>query len=55
MFYLLFRFASQAKDVKTKPQKNEVISNSSLLIHYAKPLTKLQIELEVCITTYNFI
>ncbi|XP_017763285.1 PREDICTED: kinesin-like protein KIN-7I [Eufriesea mexicana] len=44
--YCTLSFASQAKDVKTKPQKNEVISDSSLLIRYAKQLTKLQIELE---------
>lgn len=47
--FLIFRFATQAKNIKTKPQKNEITSNASLLIRYTKQLKKLQTELEVCI------
>ncbi|KOC68904.1 Centromere-associated protein E [Habropoda laboriosa] len=38
--------ASQAKTITTKPQKSGVMSDSPLLIRYAKQLTKLQTELE---------
>lgn len=43
------RFATQAKNVKNKPQRNEVVSDASLLIRYAKQLIKLQKELQVYI------
>ncbi|XP_043249768.1 kinesin-like protein KIN-7O isoform X2 [Colletes gigas] len=39
-------FASRAKNVKNKPQKNEVVSDASLLMRYAKQLIKLETELQ---------
>ncbi|XP_031826684.2 uncharacterized protein LOC116424434 isoform X1 [Nomia melanderi] len=39
-------FASQAKNMKTTPKKNEVTSDISLLTRYSKQLTKLQRELQ---------
>ncbi|CAK9831911.1 Centromere-associated protein E [Anthophora retusa] len=44
--YYTLLCASQAKTIKIKPEKNEVMSDSPLLIRYAKQLTKLQTELE---------
>ncbi|XP_061942388.1 kinesin-related protein 4 isoform X2 [Apis cerana] len=44
--YCTLSFATQAKNIKTKPQKNEITSNASLLIRYTKQLKKLQTELE---------
>ncbi|XP_014470851.1 PREDICTED: centromere-associated protein E [Dinoponera quadriceps] len=39
-------FASRARDIKNKPQLNEVMSDSVLLKRYAKQINKLQTELE---------
>lgn len=49
ILFLIFRFASHTKKIKTKPQKNEVMFDASLL-HYAK-----QVKLEVCTINCNFI
>lgn len=50
-----FRFASQAKTVKNKPQKNGDVSHALLLTRYTKQLINLQGELQVCIVNRNLI
>jgi hypothetical protein len=44
---LSFRFASRARNIKNKPQLNEVMSDGVLLKRYAKQIDKLNAELEV--------
>ncbi|XP_076754104.1 uncharacterized protein LOC143425292 [Xylocopa sonorina] len=46
--YNTLMFASQSKSIKTWPQRNEVMTDASLLIRYSKLLTKLETELRVC-------
>ncbi|CAL7952356.1 unnamed protein product [Xylocopa violacea] len=44
--YCTLMFASESKSIKTWPQRNEVMTDASLLIRYSKLLTKLETELE---------
>jgi len=52
---LLFRFASRARNIKNKPQLNEVMSDGVLLKRYAKQIDKLNAELEVNYVIKNFL
>lgn len=49
IFYLISmnRFASRARNIKNKPELNEVMSDGVLLKRYAKQIDKLHTELEV--------
>lgn len=47
------RFASRARNIKNKPELNEVMSDGVLLKRYAKQIDILHTELEV--STYCFI
>ncbi|XP_029048634.1 kinesin-like protein KIN-7O [Osmia bicornis bicornis] len=44
--YYTLLLASQAKNIKNEPQRNKVISATSLLRHHSKQLAELQIELK---------
>jgi len=51
------RFASRARNVKNKPQLNEVMSDGVLLKRYAKQIDKLHAELEAsiyCVNIFDF-
>lgn len=47
------RFASRARNIKTKPELNEVMSDGVLLKRYAKQIDKLHTELEVSLYYYK--
>lgn len=44
--FLIFRFASRAKNIKNKPVVNEVLNDAALLKRYSKEIKKLQQALE---------
>ena len=41
------RFATRAKNVKNKPQVNEIISDKALLKKYGREINELKMQLEV--------
>lgn len=47
--YILNRFASRARNIKNKPELNEVMSDGVLLKRYAKQIDILHAELEVSV------
>lgn len=53
LFYFMNRFASRARNVKNKPQLNEVMSDGVLLKRYAKQIDKLHAELKARICYVN--
>jgi len=48
------RFASRARNIKNKPELNEVMSDGVLLKRYAKQIDKLNAELEVSLYYYKY-
>lgn len=51
----MYRFASRARNIKNKPELNEVMSDGVLLKRYAKQIDKLHAEIEVSVYYYKYL